>query len=47
MGDWLISRERYWGLPLPIWECDCGEIFVAGSLKELRNVAIDKKKLTT
>ncbi|MEK6741893.1 MAG: isoleucine--tRNA ligase [Nanoarchaeota archaeon] len=45
MGDWLISRERYWGLPLPIWECDCGEIFVAGSLKELRNVAIDKKKV--
>ncbi|MEK6812054.1 MAG: class I tRNA ligase family protein, partial [Nanoarchaeota archaeon] len=32
-------------LPLPIWECDCGEIFVAGSLKELRNVAIDKKKV--
>ena len=45
MGDWLISRERYWGLPLPIWECECGEIFVAGSLKELRERAIDKKKV--
>ena len=45
MGDWLISRERYWGLPLPIWECKCGEIFVAGSLKELRENAIDKKKV--
>ena len=48
MGDWLISRERYWGLPLPIWEChnlECGEIFVAGNLKELREKAIDKKKV--
>jgi isoleucyl-tRNA synthetase len=45
MGDWLISRERYWGLPLPIWECECGNIFVAGSLKELRENAVDKKKV--
>jgi isoleucyl-tRNA synthetase len=45
MGDWLISRERYWGLPLPIWECRCGETFVAGSLKELRERAVDKKKV--
>ncbi len=45
MGDWLISRERYWGLPLPIWECECGEVFVAGSLKELRERATDKKKV--
>jgi len=45
MGDWLISRERYWGLPLPIWECECGETFVAGSLEELREKAVDKKKV--
>ncbi len=45
MGDWLISRERYWGLALPIWECNCGEIFVAGSLEELRRVAVDKNKV--
>ncbi len=45
MGDWLISRERYYGLPLPIWECECGEIFVAGSLKELKERAVDKKKV--
>ena len=45
MGDWLISRERYWGLPLPIWECECGEIFVAGSLKELKERAVNKKKV--
>jgi isoleucyl-tRNA synthetase len=45
MGDWLISRERYWGLPLPIWECKCGELFIAGSLKELRERATNKKKV--
>jgi len=45
MGDWLISRKRYWGLPLPVWECKCGEINVFGSLKELRAKAIDKKKV--
>lgn len=45
MGDWLISRKRYWGLPLPIWECRCGEIEVFGSIEELREKAIDKKKV--
>ena len=45
MSDWLISRKRYWGLPLPIWECSCGKIEVIGSLKELREKAIDKRKV--
>jgi len=45
MGDWLISRKRYWGLPLPIWECSCGWIEVIENLKELREKAIDKKKV--
>jgi isoleucyl-tRNA synthetase len=45
MNDWLISRKRYWGLPLPIWECKCGKIEVIGSLEELREKAIDKKKV--
>lgn len=45
MGDWLISRKRYWGLPLPVWKCECGHIEVIGSLQELREKAADKKKV--
>jgi isoleucyl-tRNA synthetase len=35
MGDWNISRRRYFGLPLPIYPCACGEINVIGSKAEL------------
>lgn len=34
--DWTISRQRYWGIPLPIWVCEnCGKLKVIGSRKEL------------
>ncbi len=35
MGDWNISRRRYYGLPLPIYRCECGEVTVIGSRAEL------------
>ena len=34
--DWAISRERYWGTPLPIWRTDAGAVEVIGSLDELK-----------
>ncbi|MGI6778053.1 MAG: isoleucine--tRNA ligase [Acetivibrionales bacterium] len=39
--DWSLSRERYWGTPLPIWECECGHRHVVGSIKELKEMGED------
>ena len=37
--DWGISRNRYWGTPLNIWECECGHRHSVGSIEELRSMS--------
>jgi len=41
MQDWLISKKRYWGLSLPIYECSCGNFEVIGSEEELKERVIE------
>ena len=42
MHDWMISKKRYWGLALPIWEChECGHFTVVGDEHELEELAVE------
>ena len=43
--DWGISRERYWGTPLPIWQCEEGHMHVIGSKEELMSMKIGEVEL--
>ena len=40
--DWALSRNKFWGTPLPIWKCSCGHETVIGSIKELKELSIEK-----
>lgn len=40
--DWAISRTRYWGNPMPVWQCECGETAVVGSRAELEKLSGQK-----
>ena len=43
--DWVVSRQRYWGTPLPIWICEsCGNIVVVGSVDELLKLGGERPK---
>ena len=41
MGDWMISKKRFWGLALPIWTFDDDSYYVVGSKQELKDLAVE------
>lgn len=45
MGDWNISRKRYYGMPLPFYPCECGHTTVVGSKAQLRELAVNPEQV--
>lgn len=43
--EWNMSRKRFWGAPIPVWKTDDGEMIVVGSVKELKELAVDPGKV--
>ena len=41
MGDWMISKKRFWGLALPIWKFEDGSFYVVGSKEELKQLTVE------
>ncbi len=41
MGDWMISKKRFWGLALPIWTFDDGSFYIVGSKEDLKELAVE------
>ncbi len=42
--DWALSRFKFWGSPLPIWRCECGQEKIIGSIEELKKEAVKLPK---
>ena len=47
LNDWAISRNRYWGTPLPLWKCECGHTEMIGSRSELKEKSIEDIDIDT